>query len=168
MAVGSGPKKKEEKLLEITIDHERLPVSSLSSLLRVVQAALREEARSGDDTRQFFLQKKQPVLIVSIATRRGEVTLQFSFTDQSDCTPLSHLSEYTFGSFMDKFSRLFKTLPQRGLWGEVIGGIQHRQYESDVARRVDQVRLELQRFPKAKIRFDHQTILFEDGRMVIE
>ena len=159
---------KEENLLEIAIDHDYLPVSSLSSLLRVVQAALREEARSNDDTRESFSQQRQPLLIVSTATRQGELSLRFSFTDPSDSAPLSQLSARTFGAFMDELSRLLKTLPQRGLWGEAAGGVPRRQYESEVARRVDQVRLELQRFPKARLSFNRQTILFEGGRMAIE
>ena len=158
---------KEENLLEIAIDHDYLPVSSLSSLLRVVQAALREEARSNDDTRESFLQQRQPLLIVSTATRQGELSLRFSFTDPSDSAPLSQLSARTFGAFMDELSRLLKTLPQRGLWGEA-GGVPRRQYESEVARRVDQVRMELQRFPKARLSFNRRTILFEGGRMAIE
>ena len=40
--------------LELRIDCRQLPVSSLSSLLRVVQAAIREVARSNEDTRQSF------------------------------------------------------------------------------------------------------------------
>ena len=158
----------DENLLEIAIDRD-LPVSSFSSLLRVVQAALREVARSNDDTREPFSRQRQPVLVVSTATRRGDLILLFSFIDPSDSTPLSRLSARTFGTFMEELSRLLKTPPQqRGLWGESVGSARRRDYESEVARRADQVRLELRRFPKSRLTFSRQTISFEGDRMVIE
>ena len=52
--------KADSRGLEITLDSCDLPVSGLSSMLRVVQAALREVANAGESTRERFSQKPQP------------------------------------------------------------------------------------------------------------
>jgi hypothetical protein len=81
--------------------------------------------------------------------------------------PMLLLSERTFGRFLDELGQFIKLLPQKGLWGESVGGAQRRRYDSDVDRRLDQVRLELRRFPKARLTFDRSTISFEGDRMEI-
>ena len=156
----------ETRPLEIALGPSRLPVSYLSSLLRVLQAAMREVARSNDGTAAMFSQQPQPVLVVSTATVEGDLVLRFTFGDPLDSTPLTNLSSLTFKAFLEQFSQLVKELPQRSLWGESVGGARPR-YASGVERRLDQVRLELRRFPKARLSFDRHTISFEDDRMEI-
>ena len=153
--------------LEIALDHSHLRVSSLSSLLRVVQAALREVARSNDETRQEFSQQPQPVLVLSTQVTERELSLRFLFADPVDSTPMLRLSSQTFSAFVEQFGQLLKGLPQRGLWGESIGGAQSRRYETEAARRLDQVRLELRRFPRARLSYNRHTIKFEGDRMEI-
>ena len=65
----------DARLLEIVLDSGGLPVSNLSSLLRVVQAALREVARSSDDTRTITSQRPYPVLHLSTCIAQGELIL---------------------------------------------------------------------------------------------
>ena len=154
-------------LLEISVDSRHLPVSYLSSLLRVVQAALREVARRADDTRDLFAKQPQPVLHLTVRPNEEELTLHFSFADPVDSAPLPQLSKSAFNAFVDQFSELLKGLPQRSLWGESIGGARAGRFDSEVYRRLDQVRREMRRFPKARLTFGRQTISFEGDRMEI-
>ena len=164
MSTATGPRPTEH-LLEISLDRGYLPVSYLSTMLRVVQAALREVARSSDGTGRSFSQQPQPVLLVDATANGQDLALRFTFADPFDSTPLVQLSAATFEAFMERFSRFLKGLPQPGLWGESAGGSQRRPYESEVARRLDQARLELRRFRRVRLSYDAQTILIEGNRM---
>ena len=154
--------------LEIALGSSALPVSYLSSMLRVVQAALREVARSSEDTHKPFSQQLQPVLLVSTHVAEGNLVLRFAFADPLDSTPMSGLSAQVFAAFLKRFAEFLKGLPQRGLWGTSVGGVQRQQHESEVARRMDELRLELRHFPKVRLSANQHTILFEDDRMEID
>ena len=154
-------------LLEIALDSGDLPVSNLSSLLRVAQAALREVARNSDDFRDALAQQPAPVLHLSTRIKEGDLVLGFTFTDPSDSTPIPELSAGVSRLFMERFGQFVKEQAQRNLWGEQIGGVRRKRYDSEVTRRLDQLSGELRRFPKARLRFDRQTILFEGDRVEI-
>ena len=162
------PSHTDTSLLELALDSNHLPVSYFSSLLRVVQAALREVARNDDSTRQPFIQQPQPVLLLTASVADDDLVMRFHFTDPLDSTPLTELSAQTFRSFVEQFGDYLKTLPQPGLWGDAIGGMQTRRHRSEIERRMDQLRLELRRFPKAKIGFEEHSISIEAGRIEIE
>ena len=153
--------------LEITLSGGYLPVSSLSSLLRSVQAAVREAARTNTEANQVLSQPPQPVLVVSMTSRGDDLILSFTFASTPDARPMPRLSELAFGAFLREFNELFKKLPQRGLWGQSVGGSAKGHPQSDVSRRLDQVRSELRRFPRAGIRFAGRTILIEGERLEI-
>ena len=157
-----------EQHLEIAFDSGYLPVSNLSSLLRVAQAAVREVARSGEGTRQAFSQQPQPVLMLSAVTTDEELRLYFVFQDPLDSGLLPELSSQVFAAFMERFAQFLKGLPQPGLWGDAARGGRRRGYESDVSRRMNQLRLELRRFPRARLSFNGRSIRVEGNRMEID
>ena len=157
----------DQHFLEILVGQGHLPVSYVSSLLRVLQAAVREVARSNEDTRQPFDQEPQPIFHLSAETTEDLFILRFTFSDPLDSKPLSALSKGTFSAFMKEFSQLLKALPQPSLWGSSVGGAGRRAYTSEVSKRLDQVRLELRHFPRVTLRFDRYTILFEGDRLEI-
>ncbi len=154
-------------LLEIALDSANLPVSNLSSLLRVVQAAVREVARSGDETRASFAQQSPPMLQLSATVVGKELVLRLAFADPGDSSPMSRLSKLTFGLFMEQFGQLIKGMPQRGLWGEAFGGAQRGRHESEATRRLDELRRELRRFPRARLTCGARVYRFEGDRMEI-
>ena len=154
--------------LEIALDRRDLPVSGVSSLLRVLQASLREVARGDDGIRHWFSRQPQPVLHMSADIAEEDLVLRFAFVDPADSTPLTRLSSDAFSAFFSQFSQLLKGLPQRGLWGESVGGARRRDYPTEVARRLDQVRLELRRFPRGRVVCGRATIQFEGDRMQID
>jgi hypothetical protein len=157
--------KNDGPLLEIALDRSRLPVSNLSSLLRVLQAALREVARNSDEGRRAFAESPFPVLVTAAATEEDDLVLRFQFEDPVSSSPSSRLSAQAFTAFLAEFKKLYIGQPQRGLWGEAVVGSQRRTYDSDAAKRVDEVRMELQRLDRARLTFDGQTVRFEGDRM---
>ena len=166
MATDSG-RQSDDHPLEIALDSGYLPVSNVSSLLRTLQAALREVARSSDRPVDAFQEQPHPVLRTSTEVTGEEMVLRFIFFDPRHSLPMSEVSERTFGLFLDAFSEFIKRMPQRGLWGEAVGGARQQTYDSDVTKRMDQLRVELRRFPKARLTFNNRTITFEGDRMEI-
>ena len=162
-----GQTRADASRLELAVDSGNLPVSSLSSLLRVLQATLREVARGDDDTREVFSQQSQPVLHLFTRIAEGELVMGFAFVGPLDAEAMSEVSERVFGRFLGRLSQLIKTLPQRGLWGDLVAGGRQQRHESGVEQRLDHLRMELRRFPRATLRFQSQAILFEGDRMEI-
>lgn len=158
----------ETKTLEIALDRGGLPVSAMSSLLRAVQAALREMARNDDETREMFSGEPQPTLRVSTDVSGDELILSFGFADPTDSAPLEQVSARTFDTFGAQIGEYLKSLPQRGLWGQSVSGPRRRGQASEMAKRLGQVCVELRRFRQARLRCNRLTILFEGDRMQIE
>ena len=154
--------------LEITLDRHHLPVSSLSSLLRVLQAALRELARSSDSTRGLFAEPPHPVLRLSAVTSEHDLVLSFVFDQPGEGGPMRELSGAVFSQLMSSLGEFIKALPQKGLWGQTVASSRPQRYDSEAARRLDELRIELRRFPRARLRYDQRSILFEGERMEIE
>ena len=151
--------------LEIVLDAGYLPVSNLSSLLRVLQAALRDVARGDDRSSDPFAEVPHPVLRISTAPRDEGLILRFAFFDELDSNPMTELSERAFGLLLDQLAEFIKRLPQRGLWGESVAGARAPTDDSGVTKRLDQLRVELKRFGKARVRFAGRAITFEGDRM---
>ena len=165
----SGERRSEthQDLLAIQLDPGHLSVSHISSLLRVVQATLREVALSETGTRQQFDRRPQPILLLSRPLSDGEVALQFTFADPLDSTPLRELSTQTFNAFLDRFSEYVRGLPQPSLWGGAARRPPHGPFDSELTRRMDQLFRELRRSPKATMSFQGRTIELEGDRMEI-
>lgn len=160
----SGPGRYE---LAIRLHLDRVHVSYVSALLRVVQAALREVAQSDDEARQRFDRRPQPVLLLTSVATDGGLTLGFAFADPLDSRPLEDLSARTFSGFLEQFSGFVKSLPQPSLWGGAARRPSGRPHESDLAMRMDQVYGELRRSPRATLSFGGRTIEIEGDRMEI-
>ncbi|MCH9009306.1 MAG: hypothetical protein IIC21_01610 [Chloroflexi bacterium] len=139
--------------LEISLHVVELPVSYFSTLLRVVQAALREVAKNGEGTRQAFSQQTQPILFMSMNSCAETLSLRFHFVDPTSDQPMDDISEQSFYALMERFLDYVKALPQRDLWGESTTGGISPAFGTEVERRIDQVRRELRRISKATIRF---------------
>ena len=99
----SGPGRHE---LAIRLHLDRVHVSYVSALLRVVQAALREVAQSDDEARQRFDRRPQPVLLLTSVATDGGLTLGFAFADPLDSRPLEDLSARTFSGFLEAVQRV--------------------------------------------------------------
>ena len=172
MATTTGPETGEQSTepgnsLEILLHATELPVSYFSTLLRVVQAALREVARNGEGTRQAFSQQAQPILLMSMDSSAGTMALRFHFADPTNDVALDQISEQSFYALMERFLDYVKVLPQRDLWGESTTGGAPTAFGTEVERRIDQVRRELRRISKATIRFREHTLVIEGDRLEV-
>jgi len=163
-ASDSGPR---PGYLSVRLDPGGVSVSYLSSLLRVLQAALREVARDNDQTRRHFDSKQQPVLMVGGVRAGDGLTLDLTFADPLDSSALEALSSHTFNAFLDKLGEYVRKLPQPGLWGGAARRPPLWQLETDLARRMDQVYVELRRIPKVTVSYQDRAIEVEGDRMEI-
>ncbi len=157
----------KEGLLEVGLGRRGWSVSALSSLLRVLQAALREFARSTDRTRELFIDPSRPLLRASAEVSDDDLVLSFSFEVPGESEASDELSRIAFDRLMSGLSDFIKVLPQRGLWGETVASPGAPRHDSATARRLDELRMELRRFPRVWLRHGSRSILFEGDRMEI-
>lgn len=153
-------------VIELAADH--LSVSSLSAFLRALQAALREVAMADDNVAAHFAQRPQPILVLSKVSLEGSLALHFTFAGPKDSKPMTELSAQIFGPFMARFGEFLKTLPQPGLWGTASRGKLGRRYESELERRMDEVRAHIRRFGTATLRFGSHEVRVQGEHMEIE
>ncbi len=165
MNTESGP---DQDALAIELAPGHIPVSYLSSLLRVVQACLREVARSDDVTRQHFERQPQPMLVLAGLVSNSGLTVKFVFTDPLGEMPLAELSSRTFNALLDHLSEFVRELPQPGLWGGAALSPPHTPFKTELTRRMDQMYRELRRSPRVTLRFGGRTMEIEGDRMEIE
>jgi len=94
------------------------PASSLSSLLRTLQAAVREAVQAAPEGAQRFAEATHPILLTSIREpeEKGALELRFYFADHASSTRQPELSETAFAAFMDTLEQALKAQPQRMLW----------------------------------------------------
>ena len=154
--------------LLLVVDAGALQVSYVSRTLRVLQAAVREIARSAEDGGSLFESQPQPALLLDASTS-GESDLTFSlyFADPVDDTPMLELSTQAFAPFLEEFGRVLKRMPQRGLWGRMARRSDSPRFTSEVARRLDELRVELRHFRRAKLTHRSRSITFNGDQMEI-
>ena len=152
-------------ILEIVLEAGYLSVSNFSSLLRILQATLRVVARDVDPASDPFAQPPYPVLRMLADAEDDGLVLKLAFFDPLDSTTLDDLCERTFAFFLDRLSEFIKRLPQRGLWGESVAGAQVSVGDSEVTKRLDQIRIELRRLGRARVRFAGRTVTFDGDRV---
>ena len=158
----------ESGKLQITLNSRDLPVSSVSSTLRVLQAAVRDVARGVDDARGLFKGQPQPVLLLSTEVEGCNLYLNVYFADPLHSTPMLELSAQAFEPFMVKFGNLLKLLPQPGLWGRMARRSGPSSIETETDRRLDELRVELRRFSRATLRFGNRSISFDGDQLEIQ
>jgi len=104
--------------LVLRLSSATLLVSSLSSLLRTVQAAVREAVLATPAGAQRFVETPHPVLLTSVRERPGEggLELHFFFAELASSRPEPEFSKAAFAAFMDTLEETLKAQPQRMLW----------------------------------------------------
>ena len=155
----------QREVLEVRLPNDNLQVSYMSSLLRVVQVALREVARTVEGPARRFEQRPQPVLVLSTLAAGDELALGFTFVDPIDETPLEELSRETFEALLSSFAEFIRRLPQPGLWGGPARRSSSSPLESDLAKRMDQLHRELRRSPRAVVAHRGRSVVVEGDLM---
>ncbi len=154
--------------LLIELDSRGLPVSRLSRLLRVIQTALREVAKADEEIRPLFEQSRSPLLLLSAEVSEGKLSLSVSFAEPGGSAPMPDLSARAFEHFIARFAKLLEDTTQLGLSGQLVRGAGPRQFDSDVDRRLSELRTELWHFGSARVSYGGRTIAFEGDRMRID
>ncbi len=157
-----------QEVLELSIEGQLLYVSYLSSLLRVIQAALREAANYRERTKTYFQARPQPVLVLSGLESNEGLVLRFTFADPSNLASMADLSSGAFKAFMSHFTQMLKKQPQPGLWGFSARMPRPKEYASELDRRVDEVRMELGHFDRVTVAYGDQRIQIDGDRVEIE
>ncbi len=152
--------------LTIEIGLVEVSVSYMSSLLRTLQAAMREVALNTEGAREHMDARPQPSLVIRRLEADGSVSMSFVFKDPLNGEPMADLSARTFGSFLDRLGSFVMSLPQRSLWGGASRRSSHDP-DSGVTRRMDQVYAELRRAPKAALIFRERRLEIEGDRLEI-
>ena len=154
--------------LLIELDSRGLPVSRLSRLLRVLQTAVRGVAKAEEEIRPLFEQSRSPQLLLSAEVAEGKLSLSVSLAEPGDSAPMPDLSARAFELFIERFAKLLEDTTQLGLWGQLVRGAAPRQFDSDVDRRLSELRTELRHFSSARISFGGRGIAFDGDRMRID
>ena len=157
----------ESYYLTVELYRPSIPVSYLSSLLRVLQAALREVALTDARTREQFQSRPQSVLVVPRVVKGDTLGLSFAFVHPIDGTAMVSLSAATFDSFLDHLGKFVAGLPQPGLWGGAARRSPQEPFESQLDLRMDQVYAELRRTTKVVLKFRKRYLEIEGDQMVI-
>lgn len=128
-------------------------VSAVSSLLREVQAALREAGRIDPNTARAFEVDQSPVLMVRITNAADGVSLGFEFADPVTRVPLADISEAVALRFIGALETELKRRPLRTLWGQPAAA-RRRSGEGErdpLGDRASMVLAELSRMPAAVV-----------------
>jgi len=145
------------------------PVSSLSSLLRTVQAAVRETALATPLGAQRFVEAPHPVLLTSIRESAGEdrLELRFFFADPATSTPEPELSKAAFAAFMDTLEETLKAQPQRMLWDAPARPPRGAGHGGGPSPRIQQMWDDLGRFQNVTLNIGARQITVSGGSVEI-
>ena len=157
----------ERGRLLVALDGSRVPVSYVSSLLRVLQAALREVGHADEATRGAFEGTGPPILLMSADQVEEELALAFHFAGSTDGVPMDNVSALVFDAFLDRLSEYVRGLPQPSLFGGAAAGAPRRESEDAMTRRMDQVHRELRRSPRVTLSTGGKSLRIEGQSMEI-
>ena len=158
----------QSQKLQVQLNSADIPVSYMSSMLRVLQAALREVARGVDSAGSLFDSHPQPVLLLSVHTEGRQLNLEVSFGDPVKFAVLTEISVQTFESFMVQFANFLGDLAQLGLWGQVAQRAGPINIEAETKRRLHELRMELRRFASVTLSYGSRNISFNGNQIEIE
>jgi len=151
--------------LNILIYEKDLSVSYISSLLRTLQAAIREIAISDPSVQNSFNEEKKHILVISNLMFDVSFKFEMIFVDVVERKFNENLSRHVFDKFVLEFISFVRTLPQPGLWGEASPKLWNSNAKSDIEIRMYQVYRELKRCTKVIIESGGKKIEIDGERL---
>jgi len=149
--------------LTIKLPIESVPVSYLSNLLRVVQAALRETASSTDDTLSTMSTNPAPLLFSSLDCYKGVTTISMYFGDANDNGLIEKFTKLVVNRFLEGLNEFLNGNAQSSLWGYTVAE-QRTSYGKDSDVRYAQVTKVMKKLFASSLSSDSRSITFtEDG-----
>ena len=137
--------------LNILIYEKDLSVSYISSLLRTLQAAIREIAISDPSVQNSFNEGGKHILVISNLMFDVSFKFEMIFIDVVERKFNENLSRHVFDKFVLEFISFVRTLPQPGLWGDASPKLWDANSKSNIEIRMYQVYRELKRCTKVII-----------------
>lgn len=148
----------------LTLHDPPFKVSSLSSLFRSLQAAVRETAAAGEPVESLFSNQQGPFLVTDIAhSENDEVVLSIWFADRENA-PLQERSVETFNRTMTELESTILRGSQHTFWGTPA---YHSELHNDDSRMLRFIAV-LRAFRSATITYDDRTIVLRDGLFASE
>lgn len=152
---------RDGEALTITLRPALQSASALSSLLREVQAALREAGRLAPESAPRFESEQPPVLMVAMETPDDGLSLRFEFADAVSRAPVPAISVAAAGKLVAALEAELKRRPQRTLWGQPAVSARRRASDLDrdhLAERAKSVLRELARASSVSVAFEGRRI----------
>ena len=154
----------ENSTLSLCLLGAAQPVSAVSSILRTLQAAIRDAAHTRPQVLAALQTRPLPILLVfptSLSKSDKAIAFNLCFADPNTQTPISEISIAVFRSFMDAMDLAIKTMPQQTLWGHAVR--LPGTTDTSPSRRIAALLAELGRFPYAIIKFDNRRVTAHNG-----
>ena len=151
--------------LNLYIYEKDLSVSYISSLLRTLQAAIREIAISDAAMQNYFNEEKKHTLVISNLNFDTAFKLEMIFIDVLERKFNQNLSMKVFDKFVLEFISFIRALPQPGLWGDASPKSWDPKAKSDTEIRMYQVYRELKRCSKVIIESGAKKIEIDGERL---
>jgi hypothetical protein len=154
--------------LSLCLSGTAQPVSAVSSILRTLQAAIRDAARTRPQVLAALQTRPLPILLVSttnLSNSDRAIAFNLCFADPNTQTPISEISIAVFQSFMGAMDLAIKTMPQRTLWGHAVR--LPGTTDASPSRRIAALLAEFVRFRYAIIKFDNRQVTAHNGSLEI-
>ena len=158
----------ENSTLSLCLRGAAQPVSAVSSILRTLQAAIRDAAHTRPEVLAALQTRPLPILLVSptsLSKSDRVIAFNLCFSDPNTQTPVAEISIAVFRSFMDAMDLAIKTMPQRTLWGHAVR--LPGTTGASPSRRIAALLAELVRFRHANIKFDNRQVTAHNGSLEI-
>lgn len=166
---GSGGGERSDEALELRFDSLTHRVSTLSSLLRTLQAAIRETAFNTPAVSDRFVDGVPPVLFVRVgeSSEDRHLELRFFFVDHVSGYPENAVSRTVFGAFIDALEKTLKSQPQKSFWGAPATKHVRTVASAGQPARIQQVLDDLGRSGRATLSLGPRQILIQGGSIEI-
>ena len=148
--------------LTIKLPIESVPVSYLSNLLRVVQAALRETASSTDDTLSTMSTNPAPLLFSSFDRHNGITTVLMYFGGANDNKLIEKFTKLVVHRFLEGLNEFLNGNAQSSLWGYTVSE-QRASYGKDSDVRYAQVTKVMKKLSASSLSSDSRCITFTEN-----
>ncbi len=102
--------------LTLRLSSNTCSVSALSSMLRTLQAAIRDAASRSQAAENLSTHQPAPLLMVRTSSQGEALTLSLVFA-VGGSEPLEDVSAAAFSAFMEEISEVLSAQPHMTLWG---------------------------------------------------
>ena len=150
--------------MTLTLHAPPFKVSSLSSLFRSLQAAVRETAAAGEPIDNLFSNQNGPFLVTEVSNgTSGDLTLAMWFADREN-VPLDERTDETFARTISELERAILRGSQHTFWGTPAYHSEIHEEDSRMLRFIAVLRV----FRHATIAYGERRVLLRDGLFASE